>query len=245
MKQHKKALASIFFFIALFNGTSASAELSFDGYNRFILNAPKHRKTIEIKNEGSAPALAHITIKKGGDESESSDIPMAITAPALAIPANNRKSFDVIYQGQGLPDDRESYFLLSVLDVPTKPSGKDNVLQIALRHNFKLFYRPKLAIAPDAAIEQLRWTLANLPNEQGRHPKAHNGSPYHLTLTDVQLITESGESCKLIEHVMLSPFSTYDFSAQHCSRAEGAISYNHVTDGGREVPFKQPLETNF
>ncbi len=66
-----------------------------------------------------------------------------MSRPLLRLGAGQRAKVEVLYQGQGLPTDRETYLLLSVLDVP-HATGKGDALQIALRHRFKLFYRPSL-----------------------------------------------------------------------------------------------------
>jgi chaperone protein EcpD len=59
-----------------------------------------------------------------------------------------------------VPQDRESVFWLNVLEIPPKPVGKANHIQLTVRSRLKLFYRPAgLAGSPKAAVAQLRWRL--------------------------------------------------------------------------------------
>ncbi|WP_163752625.1 fimbria/pilus periplasmic chaperone, partial [Proteus mirabilis] len=92
-----------------------------------------------LVNEGKEPALAEISLDWGTDGTGQA-LPFAVSRPLLRLGAGQRAKVEVLYQGQGLPTDRETYLLLSVLDVPHAPSTPET-LQIALRHRFKLFYR--------------------------------------------------------------------------------------------------------
>ncbi|XAF13337.1 molecular chaperone, partial [Pseudomonas aeruginosa] len=133
----------------------AHADLSFDGQNRFVMKGK--RLPITLVNDGKEPALAEISLG-WGDDGKRQELPFAVSRPLLRLGAGQRAKVEVLYQGQGLPTDRETYLLLSVLDVPHAPSAPET-LQIALRHRFKLFYRPVLDTTVEQAIEDLRWTL--------------------------------------------------------------------------------------
>ncbi|MCO2236778.1 molecular chaperone, partial [Pseudomonas aeruginosa] len=147
----------------------AHADLSFDGHNRFVMNGK--RLPITLVNEGNEPALAEISLDWGADGKEQA-LPFAVSRPLLRLGAGQRAKVEVLYQGQGLPTDRETYLLLSVLDVPHAPS-KGDALQIALRHRFKLFYRPSLKATVEQAMAGLTWSY----DPDGR-PRARNPSPY-------------------------------------------------------------------
>lgn len=147
----------------------------------------------------------------------------------------------MLYQGQGLPTDRETYLLLSVLDVPHAPSTPET-LQIALRHRFKLFYRPPLEATVEQANEGVTWTLGTSGN-----PKAHNPSPYHITFSQLEFLDASERSCgEAIEHLMLAPFSNHQFDIAACHPDK--VRYAIVSDGGNLHPYhgalKSGVETN-
>ncbi|KAB0756949.1 molecular chaperone, partial [Pseudomonas aeruginosa] len=138
-------------------------------------------------------------------------LPFAVSRPLLRLGAGQRAKVEVLYQGQGLPTDRETYLLLSVLDVPHAPSTPET-LQIALRHRFKLFYRPPLEATVEQANEGVTWTLGTSGN-----PKAHNPSPYHITFSQLEFLDASERSCgEAIEHLMLAPFSNHQFDIAAC-----------------------------
>lgn len=148
---------------------SAHADLSFDGQNRFVMKGK--RLPITLVNEGKEPALAEISLDWGTD-GKGQALPFAVSRPLLRLGAGQRAKVEVLYQGQGLPTERETYLLLSVLDVP-HATGKGDALQIALRHRFKLFYRPSLKATVEQAMAGLTWSY----DPEGS-PRTRNPSPY-------------------------------------------------------------------
>lgn len=90
---------------------SAHADLSFDGHNRFVMKGK--RLPITLVNEGKEPALAEISLDWGTD-GKGQALPFAVSRPLLRLGAGQRAKVEVLYQGQGLPTDRETYLLLSV-----------------------------------------------------------------------------------------------------------------------------------
>ncbi|HHK4224661.1 TPA: molecular chaperone [Pseudomonas aeruginosa] len=227
-------LASIFAWLCM----SAHADLSFDGQNRFVMKGK--RLPITLVNEGKEPALAEISLDWGTD-GKGQALPFAVSRPLLRLGAGQRAKVEVLYQGQGLPTDRETYLLLSVLDVPHAPSAPET-LQIALRHRFKLFYRPVLDTTVEQAIEDLRWTLG----ANGK-PQARNPSPYHITFSQLEFLDTAERVCgQAIDHLMLAPFSDHEFDAIDCR--PGKARYEIVSDAGNPRPYhsalKPGVETN-
>ncbi|MCA7996623.1 fimbrial biogenesis chaperone [Burkholderia metallica] len=211
----------------------ALADLSFDGANRFIM-AGKRMK-FNIINEGNTDALADVSVT-WGDERNVEPLPLAVSRPLLRISPNNREAVDIIYQGAGFPSDRESYLLLNVLDVPTAPRDP-NVLQIALRHRLKLFYRPALKGTLDDAMGTLSWEIGG----KGRASVlANNPSPYYLTLSDIEVIDRNHRNCgESIDHLMISPFSTSPLEVPNCTPA--ALNFSVISDGGSARPYRVEL----
>lgn len=207
----------------------ARAELSFEGRNRFFLSGT--RAPVAIVNEGDAPALVQVSLD-WGDGNTDRILPIAVSKPLLRIVPGGRATTELFYQGQGLPQDRESYFVLSVLDVP--PAGhRENNLQLAYHHHFKLFYRPALASTPDDAIARLAWEMST--EADGGRVTAHNPSPYYLTLSEVALVDATGQPCgPAVEHLMLPPFSSQALAAADCRPAR--VYYRWVSDGGHRRP---------
>lgn len=193
------------------------------------------RMTVNVINEADLDALAEVSVT-WGDEQKTEHLPLAVSRPLLKISPNGRGAVDIIYQGVGFPLDRESYLLLNVLDVPMTPRDP-NVLQIALRHRFKLFYRPALKETLDDAMGALGWEIP----DGGRAPvAANNPSPYYLTLTDIEAIDRNQRICgKSIEHLMISPFSTSTLELENCAPVE--LNFNLISDAGNVWPYRVEL----
>ncbi|MUF03526.1 fimbria/pilus periplasmic chaperone [Pseudomonas sp. CCM 7893] len=215
---------------------TAQAEISFDGYTRFIYEAGQHQVPVILVNDSNEPALAQVNLS-WGDPQENRDIPMALSKPLLLIAERSKASVDIFYQGAGLPTDRESFLLLKVLSVPKK-SSDENLISIALQHNLKLFYRPKLLGSPEEAIKTLRWSPSGSTTYQVR-----NNSPYYLTLTEVILRDPKGVDCgKTIDHLMVAPFATYELPIMACDRPVREVTYSLVSDGGTPQAYRNNVQ---
>ncbi|MBD2837017.1 molecular chaperone [Pseudomonas sp. JM0905a] len=224
------------FFALLSN--SAWADINFDGYTRFIFESSHKQLTFNVVNEANEAALVQVTLD-WGENRNSAYVPMALSRPLLVIPANGKASVDILYEGTGLPDNQESFFLLSVLEVPKKPT-EENVAQITLQHNLKLFYRPHLSESREEAVEKLRWTRAN--RDAPVQLQANNDSPYYLTLTEIGLLGAQGQHCGTpVNHLMVAPFSTFDLAIPDCTEPPSQLSYQVISDGGVAHPRKYDL----
>ncbi|QLL16610.1 molecular chaperone [Pseudomonas chlororaphis subsp. aurantiaca] len=209
----------------------AEAELTLVGKNRVIFEKERlnNRFRLDILNQGERPALANISIEWGDARKE--EVPMAVSSPLVRIAPAQQKSIELFYQGKGLPNDRESYFLLSILDVPIAPQ-QENALQIALRHRFKVFFRPRLDVTQDQAAASVTWKRTPVRGEI----EAGNPSPYYLTITNLIRQGEQGRACgDPIMHTMLTPFSKKKLASGGCFEPVQRLQYSIVTDSGREV----------
>lgn len=215
--------------------TFAVAEISFDGNNRFVMSG--RRTSITIVNDGVDDALTEVSVS-WGDNENTNYLPLVTSKSLLKIPVGGRADVNVLYQGEGLPEDRESYLLLNVLDVPTAAHEPNN-LQIALRHRLKLFYRPPLKETPDDAMAKLGWELQG---DDGLI-SATNPSPYYLTLSDIEVIDRDHQSCgEPIKHLMISPFSSSPLEIPHCSPKN--LRFDIVSDAGNTRPYQVELTPN-
>ncbi|HCI2275147.1 TPA: molecular chaperone, partial [Pseudomonas aeruginosa] len=127
--------------------------------------------------------------------------------------------------------------LLSVLDVP-HATGKGDALQIALRHRFKLFYRPSLKATVEQAMAGLTWSY----DPEGS-PRTRNPSPYYVTLSQVEFLDAPGRLCAPpIDHLMLAPYTEHSFDSIDCQAIKAR--YEVVSDAGNLRPFQVILPTN-
>ncbi|QBF26866.1 molecular chaperone [Pseudomonas tructae] len=203
------------------------AQISFDGATRFVLNSDQKLITMIAVNEGADTALVQVMLERG-EPDDAEDLPLAISKPLLLIPPYGKASIDIIYQGQGLPNDRESYFLIKALVVPKKAKNKSEV-SLAVQHNLKLFYRPVFASSIESAYEEISWTKSG-DVEAG---VVENKSPYYLTMTNIQFFNRGGQECgNVLSHMMLKPFQAVSVSALGCGKDITHVNYRVVGDSG-------------
>ena len=135
-----------------------------------------------------------------------------------------------------LPDDRESVFYLSVLDIPATPAnakGK-SVLQVALRSRIKLFYRPDdLSLPPDTVPEQISVSLS------GETLILKNPAPYYFTLS--ALVSGGDNAPSHISTVMLAPYSESRVAYTGQLSAGESVTLISINDKGRNVRTEKKL----
>ncbi|WP_175925631.1 fimbrial biogenesis chaperone [Burkholderia cepacia] len=222
----------------MLQSTAVLADIHFGGYTRFVMDEKNGRKSIKIGNDSGEPALVQVNIE-WGNESAGRDLPIAVSKPLLLVPSRQSAFEEIIYQGKGLPVDRESYLMLTVAEIPKKPEGADS-LQFAIRHHLKLFYRPQLSMDPQEAIDRLRWVR----KRGAAVPSAQNDSPYYLTLTDIKLQDSAGKTCgETLRHWMLEPYSTQPLPSSGCATAPEGVSYVYISDSGFQHPRTFPLQS--
>ncbi|WP_199099308.1 molecular chaperone [Dyella sp. ASV21] len=165
------------------------------GGTRVVFHADEGEVTVRLTNSNDHPVLVESWIDRGDVHStpDSVQVPFLITPPLFRMEAQKEQSLRIVFTKEPLPADRESLFWLNVLEVPPKPTGAQaegqNLLQLALRSRLKLFYRPAhLPGDPLKAPEALTWKVAT--DAKGAALKVHNPTPYHVTLTEVQVDSE-------------------------------------------------------
>ncbi|WMD18307.1 molecular chaperone [Achromobacter seleniivolatilans] len=215
----------------------AFAHLDFEGMNRFIFPSDVQRLPVFITNRGQDPTLLQSTLVWG--DGQTADLPLALSKPLQVVRPGQKGDMEIFYEGRGFPDDRESYLMLSVLDVPKRPQ-EANLVQIAIQHHFKLFFRPALNMTTGEAIAKLTWTL---PSQDSAALLISNPSPYYITLSDIALTDQAGQACgTMIDHVMVAPFSEAAVTAADCGKKMSGASYQYVSDDGTPRAYRVRLE---
>jgi len=199
------------------------------GATRAILAAPAKETSITVNNRDAEDIMIQTWVEADGDEGQ--DVPFAITPALSRLGGQGQQTLRIFYQGQGLPEDRESVFWLSVQEIPQKSKQK-NVLQIAVRQRIKLFYRPAgLEGKPEDAAKTVHWRLIE---QDGRTLlRATNPSRYHVSLSSVVVL--DGARSFPAETAMLGPGATADFPLKtDAVRPSGnsSLSFKYVNDYG-------------
>lgn len=160
---------------------NVSANIVING-TRLIYHEENDSITVQLNNNSRTSSLAQSLTDDGDINAtpENSHSPFYVYPPIVKIDGMQGQQLKIKKNNEKLPDDRESVFYLSVLDIPATPAnakGK-SVLQVALRSRTKLFYRPDdLSLPPDAVPEQISASLS------GETLILKNPAPYYFTLS--------------------------------------------------------------
>lgn len=242
-----KNLLQLFGTAALIFGLSAfpvRANVIING-TRVVFPAQQRDVTVRLDNKGSRPSLIQAWIDSGNPHStpNTAKAPFLITPPIFRIDAHKAQSLRIIFTHADLPTDRESLFWLNVLEIPPKPTKRDlqgskNYLQLAIRSRLKLFYRPAgLKGDPLKAPAKVSWHVAR--HQDGWTLRADNPTPYHVTLSRVQLSV--GGTTYTADSGMIDPRSSLTLHVKDLKRAPPTgtpVRYDAINDFGAIAPFK-------
>lgn len=211
---------------------------------RVIFPGDSREVTVRLTNDGDAPALVQAWIDTGNEKEtpEKITVPFVLTPSMFRIDPGNGQTLRLIQTQESLPADRESLFWLNVLEVPPKLSGDDdaNKIQLAFRSRIKVMYRPKgLPGRPDAAAEQLKWSLAPKQDGRGTVLKVSNPSPYVVNLGVVNV--DIGGHKHELKPNFVRPGEETDFALPDgvAASANATVEYTHIDDWGTLKPLKR------
>jgi chaperone protein EcpD len=160
---------------------------------RVIFPAEQQEVVVRLENKGDRPALVQTWLDTGDARSTpaTAQTPFTLSPPIFRIEPNQQQALRLRYLGETAPNDRESLYWLNVLEVPPRSanSEQNNQIELAFRTRLRVFLRPPALPYPVAsAPSKLQWQL--VPHEQGYALQATNPTPYHISLTSVDLLSE-------------------------------------------------------
>ncbi|WP_159867122.1 MULTISPECIES: molecular chaperone [unclassified Raoultella] len=198
------------------------------GGTRVVYGAKQSSVTVPLRNNSPFSWLINSKISAGGtwagSTPTSANAPFVITPPLFALKAGRDSTLRLIYTGADLPRDRESLFTLSIATIPSGQAN-DHSVQIAVRSQLKLFYRPAgLQGSAQNAYRQLRWSRT------GHQLLIENPTPYYVTISSLQVNGQERRNAG-----MVAPFSQRKISG--CQPAAPcAIRWQGINDYGRVMP---------
>lgn len=170
--------------LAMLASVSAQAGIVITG-TRVIYPGEQREITVQLTNNGEAPALTQAWIDQSPtlENAAKARSPFLLTPPVTRVNPGKGQSLRIRLIEPGLPQDRESLFWLTVLELPPKPTeaSASNKLQMAFASRLKLFYRPKGLGGLEAGIGALRWTL------QGDELVCANPGAFHITFVGIRV----------------------------------------------------------
>ncbi|MFK3798643.1 MULTISPECIES: fimbrial biogenesis chaperone [unclassified Pseudomonas] len=217
--------------VALFS-CDVQAVVALSG-TRLIFDGRFHEVAFELSNPGVRDVLIQTWLESVEPvEDDRANLPFVVTPPLAQLPPQGRQTLRVLYEGVGLPRDRESLLHLYVLEVPWR-SAANQQLSLAVRQRINVFYRPQALVGdPALAPEALSWQrspddplLLNLSNP----------TPFHVSLHNIRV-----GDVEVSEDLLLGPFSTFTFrlpaSLGHRSGVD-TLTFKALTDYGGQRDF--------
>ncbi|NWL75940.1 pilus assembly protein [Pseudomonas taiwanensis] len=199
---------------------------------RLVFNSPNKEASITVRNTGK-----DVLVQSWIDSDKDLDTPppFAVTPPLARVPANERQLLRILYEGSGMPTDRESVVWLNVQEIPQTSEGR-NILQLAVRQRIKMFFRPEgLKTEAHRAPEELQWQLARLGGKT--ELKLRNPGKYHVSMSDVKLGTTVA-----VDSTMIAPGEERVFSVPDLPSAKAVdLTFFSINDYGALVPYSASL----
>jgi len=162
--------------------------------SRIIYDEARGEATISVEFVGATPILLQAWMDAGEDAVSpgAQEVPFILMPAVTRMDPGNGQTIRILRTRDGLPQDRESVFYFNTLEVPPSPTESiaagETYMQFSIRGRFKFFYRPRgLPVAPEKAVEMLRFSLAESDAEGRVRVRVHNPSPYHITFSTLAL----------------------------------------------------------
>lgn len=159
---------------------------------RVIFPAEQQEVVVRLENKGYRPALVQSWLDTGDVRSTpaTAQTPFTLSPPIFRIEPGQQQAMRLRYSGEPAPTDRESLYWLNVLEVPPVTSGaeQNNQIELAFRTRLRVFLRPQgLPYPVSSAPSKLQWKLVT--QGQGYALQATNPTPYHVSITSVDLLS--------------------------------------------------------
>lgn len=204
---------------------------------RVIFDGSRKEANITVRN-GGQNVLAQSWIDS--DQTEHVELPFAITPPLARVVANQQQLLRILYEGSGMPLDKESVVWLNVQEIPQTSAADINVLQLAVRQRVKVFFRP--ANLPGEAAQapaQLKWALKKDAGQTLLN--VNNPSSYHVSLADLK-VGDTDKSELMIGATMIAPGEDRTFKFKTTPQAlSPTLWFSSINDYGALQKFEALL----
>lgn len=213
---------------------------------RVIYPAEQQEVIVRLENKGDRPALVQAWLDSGDIRSTpaTAQTPFTLSPPIFRIEPHQQQALRLRYSGEAAAPDRESLYWLNVLEVPPVAAGaeQNNQIELAFRTRLRVFLRPsKLPYPVGSAPSKLQWKL--VPHDRGFALQATNPTPYHISLTAVDLLSDGKRFSKAANQEpndsLLMPAGDVKLFAlpQLSRRPSGAakVEFTTVSDFGARV----------
>ncbi|WP_192564811.1 fimbrial biogenesis chaperone [Pseudomonas gozinkensis] len=214
--------------LGLLVASQASAGISLSA-TRLVFDGKHKEAGITVRNSGE-----NVLIQSWVDTDTPgvNSVPFAVTPPLARVMGKEQQLLRVIYEGAGMPSDKESVVWLNVQEIP-QASKEKNTLQLAVRQRIKVFFRPA-GLSSDAylAPTQLLWRLENRAGKSVL--VMNNPGLFHVSMADIKL--QSGTLTEQIfDSTMIAPGESKEFTIKSFSNATTPhVLFTSINDYGAQ-----------
>ena len=162
---------------------------------RVIYDGSRREAGIAVSNPDKATPYLMQSWIENFSSSNAEKVPFIITPPLFRLDAQRENVLRIVHVGAGLPDDRESVFLLNIKSIPATQKTDENELQISVKAQLKLFYRPTAlkSINADDAYKQLTFS------RQGSQLVVNNPTPFYISFYSVSVDGKAIDKPSMVE----------------------------------------------
>jgi len=182
---------------------------------RVIFMSDKKEVSLKIDNSNPYPVLVQTWVDNGDSKltAKASNTPFTILPPIFRMETKQGQVLRIMYNGEKLPDNRESIFWVNVFEVPPKDKNAANVnsIQLAFRSRIKLFFRPVTLKTPstDLLAESMSCSLGKGTQESVF--RCSNNSGYFISFSKLILKNNNKNYPLPLENVgMIPPFKSVE-----------------------------------
>lgn len=217
---------------SVFSSSVVEAAVSLAG-TRLVFDGRFRESSIEVSNPAPTSTLIQAWLSTPDAEpSVPSDLPFVVTPHLVQLPAQGKQTLRLLYEGVGMPGDRESLLHLYVLEVPRRSEAAQQ-LSIAIRQRINVFYRPdSLPGDPAEAAQKLVWRRSAKDDHALR---VRNPTPFYVALQDLEF-----EGREVSEYLLIEPLSERSLtwkSIPGSRSVQGRVAFKALTDYGGQRNF--------
>ncbi|BFI47381.1 chaperone protein [Yersinia pseudotuberculosis] len=209
---------------------------------RIVFSEGSTEESLQLVNSNSYPVAVQVWVDDGNlmatpDKAVS---PILVLPPVFRLQPQAQRSLRLILSGGSkLPADRESAFWLNIYEIPPKAtpkSGDESFVTLALRMQYKVFYRPKNLPAPgDILGKALTFSLER--NGDSALIKVNNPTPYYASFAALTIGSAEGPP------EMVAPFSQLDFPLNRAPISDNkTVNFDLIDDLGNRNSFSHELK---
>jgi len=227
-----KKLSAILCFIGGVLWTQCALAGVVIGGTRVVYDGNKAEAALTVSNPTEGTPYLIQTWVDNADVTDTTKVPFLITPPLFRLDAGQENALRIVRTGGNLPEDRESVYWLNIKSIPASKKSTQNQLEITVKAQMKLFYRPAalVGLKADDAYKSLVFS------QQGNLLRVNNPTPFYISFYSLKV-----NDTEIKDAGMVAPKSTmsWPLPLSLASRTSSSlhVSWQAITDFGGITPI--------